>query len=87
MASPVLSKSQRLSTRKARIEGPGDLIDLGAAMRNEKVTPNGMPVVTKPRNRGTAEQEQKGVRSPDRRQNIANRFALTGQNGTCSYWE
>jgi hypothetical protein len=33
---------------------------MGAAMRNEKVTPSGTPVVTKPMKSGTAEQEQNG---------------------------
>ncbi len=33
-------------------------------MRNENVTPSGTPVVTKPMNSGTAEQEQNGVTTP-----------------------
>ena len=37
---------------------------VGAAMRKENVTPRGMPLSTKPMNRGTAEQEQKGVTMP-----------------------
>ena len=37
---------------------------IGAEMRNEKVTPSGTPVVTKPMNSGTAEQEQNGVTTP-----------------------
>ena len=36
----------------------------GAAIRNEKVTPSGMPDSTKPIKSGTAEQEQKGVTMP-----------------------
>jgi hypothetical protein len=41
-------------------------LTIGAAMRNENVTPSGTPVVTKPMNRGTAEHEQKGVTTPSR---------------------
>src|SRR5512133_1011474 len=37
---------------------------IGAAIRNENVTPSGTPVVTKPMKRGTAEQEQNGVTTP-----------------------
>jgi hypothetical protein len=37
---------------------------IGAAIRNEKVTPKGIPDSTNPRNRGIAEQEQKGVTIP-----------------------
>ena len=37
---------------------------VGAATRNEKVTPSGMPDSTKPMKSGTAEQEQKGVTIP-----------------------
>ncbi len=37
---------------------------IGAAIRNEKVTPSGTPAETKPMNSGTAEQEQKGVTMP-----------------------
>ena len=37
---------------------------IGAAMRNEKVTPRGTPVVTNPMNNGTAEHEQNGVTTP-----------------------
>jgi len=33
---------------------------MGAAIRKEKVTPRGIPAVTKPINRGTAEQGQQG---------------------------
>jgi hypothetical protein len=33
-------------------------------MRKEKVTPRGTPAETKPMNKGTAEQEQKGVTTP-----------------------
>src|SRR5487761_2642786 len=39
---------------------------IGAAMRKENVTPNGTPVVTKPINNGTAEQEQNGVTTPSK---------------------
>ena len=35
-------------------------------MRNENVIPNGTPDSTKPRNKGIAEQEQKGVTMPNR---------------------
>ena len=38
---------------------------MGAAIRNEKVTPNGTPACTKPMNSGTAEQEQNGVTMPN----------------------
>ncbi len=38
---------------------------IGVAIRKEKVTPRGMPVSTKPMNSGTAEQEQKGVTTPN----------------------
>jgi len=37
---------------------------VGAAIKNEKVTPSGMPLSTKPIKRGTAEQEQNGVTMP-----------------------
>ena len=37
---------------------------IGLAIRNEKVTPSGMPASTKPMNSGTEEQEQKGVTAP-----------------------
>ena len=37
---------------------------IGAETRNENVTPSGTPVVTKPMNSGTAEQEQNGVTMP-----------------------
>ena len=37
---------------------------MGAAMRNENVTPSGTPASTKPMNSGTAEQEQNGVTMP-----------------------
>ena len=37
---------------------------MGAAIRNEKVTPNGTPDSTNPRNNGMAEHEQKGVTIP-----------------------
>ena len=36
----------------------------GEVIKNEKVTPNGMPPLTKPINNGTDEQEQKGVTTP-----------------------
>ena len=39
---------------------------MGAAMRKEKVTPRGIPVVTKPMKSGTAEHEQNGVTTPSR---------------------
>ena len=37
---------------------------IGAETRKENVTPSGTPVVTKPMNSGTAEQEQNGVTMP-----------------------
>jgi hypothetical protein len=37
---------------------------MGAAIKNEKVTPRGIPVSTNPRNNGIAEQEQNGVTIP-----------------------
>ena len=37
---------------------------IGAATRNENVTPSGTPAVTKPMNSGTAEHEQNGVTTP-----------------------
>jgi hypothetical protein len=37
---------------------------IGAATRNESVTPSGMPTCTKPMKSGTAEHEQKGVTTP-----------------------
>ncbi len=37
---------------------------MGLLMRKAKVTPSGTPTPTKPMNRGTAEQEQKGVTMP-----------------------
>src|SRR5450830_1225696 len=39
-------------------------LTIGAEIRNENVTPSGTPAVTKPMNRGTAEQEQNGVTMP-----------------------
>jgi hypothetical protein len=39
---------------------------MGAAIRKEKVTPNGIPASTNPMNKGTAEQEQNGVTTPNR---------------------
>jgi len=39
---------------------------MGAAIKNEKVTPRGTPAVTNPINNGTAEQEQNGVTIPKR---------------------
>ena len=38
----------------------------GEVIKNEKVTPNGIPPLTKPINSGTDEQEQKGVTTPKR---------------------
>jgi hypothetical protein len=37
---------------------------IGLAIKNEKVTPSGIPASTKPINNGTDEQEQKGVTAP-----------------------
>ena len=37
---------------------------IGAAIRNENVTPSGTPALTKPMNSGTAEHEQNGVTMP-----------------------
>jgi len=37
---------------------------IGAAIKNENVTPNGTPDSTKPKNNGIAEHEQKGVTMP-----------------------
>jgi len=37
---------------------------IGEATKNEKVVPSGTPAYTKPKNNGTAEQEQKGVIIP-----------------------
>jgi len=39
-------------------------LTMGAAIRNENVTPSGIPASTKPMNRGTAEQLQNGVTMP-----------------------
>lgn len=39
---------------------------IGEATRKEKVTPNGTPACTKPKNKGIAEQEQNGVIIPSR---------------------
>ena len=36
----------------------------GEVIRNENVTPNGMPPFTNPMNSGTDEQEQNGVMAP-----------------------
>jgi len=38
---------------------------IGAEIRNEKVTPNGIPTSTNPINSGTAEQVQNGVTIPN----------------------
>lgn len=38
---------------------------IGAAIKNEKVTPNGTPASTNPKNNGIAEQEQNGVTIPN----------------------
>jgi len=37
---------------------------IGEEIKNEKVTPNGIPPFTKPINNGIDEQEQKGVMAP-----------------------
>src|SRR3989339_413177 len=42
---------------------------IGAEIRNEKVTPSGIPASTNPKNRGIAEQEQNGVTTPKREAN------------------
>jgi hypothetical protein len=39
-------------------------LTIGAAIRNENVTPSGTPADTKPMNIGTAEHEQNGVTTP-----------------------
>jgi hypothetical protein len=39
---------------------------IGAAIRNENVTPRGMPDSTNPRKSGMAEQEQNGVTTPNK---------------------
>jgi hypothetical protein len=41
-------------------------LTIGDVIRNEKVTPSGIPASTKPINKGTEEQEQKGVTIPNR---------------------
>jgi hypothetical protein len=46
---------------------------MGDAIRNEKVTPNGTPDSTKPKNKGIAEHEQNGVTIPS---NDANTFPV-----------
>jgi hypothetical protein len=46
---------------------------MGDAIRNEKVTPNGTPDSTKPKNKGIAEHEQNGVTIPS---NDANMFPV-----------
>ncbi len=38
----------------------------GDVIKNAKVTPNGMPPLTNPINKGTDEHEQKGVTTPKR---------------------
>jgi hypothetical protein len=43
---------------------------MGEEMRKEKVTPRGTPPSIKPINKGTAEQEQKGVTTPRREAKI-----------------
>jgi hypothetical protein len=43
---------------------------MGEEMRKEKVTPRGTPPSIKPMNKGTAEQEQKGVTTPRREAKI-----------------
>ena len=57
------SPATRQPNRPNSITSATSLIT-GAAIRNEKVTPNGMPDSTKPINSGTAEHEQKGVMTP-----------------------
>jgi hypothetical protein len=39
---------------------------MGEEMRNEKVTPRGIPASTNPINKGTAEHEQNGVTTPSK---------------------
>ena len=39
-------------------------LTIGAAIRKLKVTPRGTPASTKPKNKGMAEHEQKGVKTP-----------------------
>ena len=41
----------------------------GEVIRNDSVTPSGMPPLTKPMNSGTDEQEQKGVTAPNKEAN------------------
>jgi hypothetical protein len=43
---------------------------MGLAIRKENVTPNGIPASTNPINKGTEEQEQKGVIAPSPMANI-----------------
>jgi len=51
---------------------------IGEATRKENVALNGTPASTKPKKRGTAEQEQKGVTMPSReaRMLLTNLFLL-----------
>ena len=44
----------------------------GEVIKKEKVTPNGIPPLTKPINNGTDDQEQKGVTTPKR---LATRYS------------
>ena len=46
---------------------------IGAAIKNENVTPSGTPLCTNPRNNGIAEQEQNGVTTPSE---LANTFPV-----------
>ena len=60
---------------------------IGAAIRNEKVTPSGTPAETKPTNKGTAEQEQNGVKTPRaRRRDIGDALAPAGEQGARALW-
>jgi len=46
-----------------------DSLTKGEAIKKAKVTPSGIPVLTKPINKGMEEQEQNGVTTPNRAAN------------------
>ena len=57
-------RKRHFPAEKPTVSPSATSLAIGAEIRNEKVTPSGMPALTKPINRGTAEQEQKGVTVP-----------------------
>ena len=67
MPSPVLTyRSATFQPNKPNNITKATSFIIGEATRNEKVTPNGTPASTNPRNKGIALQVQKGVIIPSK---------------------